>query len=203
MLWLLLSPFLPTEQRLPFVAHSDTWHSAKHRLLISPNLIAWFVFRGGGTGGPCPSKDSWKFSANNKEWTKLPECSNPRMYTSMAMLPPLNGSERRAVLYAGQEKSISVLGVIKTVIVCVKKQVKLDWISNSSYTAVSVRLNSGKMWPTRKVTRCKSFRGRKNARLQITYRFWPDSSLLEKWREIFKRIISETAISSILNYSNN
>ena len=45
------------------------------------------------------------------------------MYTSLAMLPPLNGNERRAVLYAGQEKSISVLGVIKTVIVCVKKQV--------------------------------------------------------------------------------
>lgn len=87
----------------------------------------------------------------------------------MAMLPPLNGSERRAVLYAGQEKSISVLGVIKTVIVCVKKQVKLDRISNSYYLSVLT----------------------------------PDSSLLEKWREIFKRIISETAISSILNYSNN
>lgn len=118
-------------------------------LRFQPNLIAWFVFRGGGTGGPCPSKDSWKFAANKKEWTKLPECSNPRMYTSMAMLPPLNGSERRAVLYAGQEKSISVLGVIKTVIVCVKKQVKLDCISNLSYPAISVRIIRGKMWPTR------------------------------------------------------
>lgn len=30
----------------------------------------------------------------------------------MAILPPANGSERRAVLYGGQEKTKSVLGVI-------------------------------------------------------------------------------------------
>lgn len=64
---------------------------------------------GGMTGGSCPSKDNWKFDATKTEWTRLEECSTPRMYSAMAMLPPLNGSERRAVLYGGQEKSKSVL----------------------------------------------------------------------------------------------
>ena len=69
--------------------------------------------RGGLTGGPCPSKDNWKFDATKTEWTRLEECSTPRMYSSMAMLPPLNitGSKRRAVLYGGAEKSKSVLVV--------------------------------------------------------------------------------------------
>lgn len=65
------------------------------------------------TGGSCPSKDNWKFDATKTEWTRLEECSTPRMYSAMAMLPPLNGSERRAVLYAGQETSKSVLVVCK------------------------------------------------------------------------------------------
>ena len=69
------------------------------------------IFRGGLTGGPCPSKDNWKFDATKTEWTRLEECSTPRIYPSMAMLPPLNSSERRAVLYGGQEKTKSVLGV--------------------------------------------------------------------------------------------
>lgn len=93
----------------PNLPHARCLHSAT--MIKSDELLLYGgCLGGGGTGGPCPSKDSWKFSANSKEWTKLPECSNPRMYTSLAMLPPLNGSERRAVLYAGQEKSISVLG---------------------------------------------------------------------------------------------
>ena len=69
------------------------------------------LFRGGSTGGPCPSKDNWKFDATKGEWTRLEECSTPRIYPAMAMLPPLNGSERRAVLYGGQEKTKSVLTV--------------------------------------------------------------------------------------------
>lgn len=63
------------------------------------------------TGGPCPSKDNWKFDATSKKWTRLEECSTPRVYPSMAMLPPLNGPVRRAVLYGGNEKTRSVLGV--------------------------------------------------------------------------------------------
>ena len=70
-------------------------------------------FRGGMTGGSCPSKDNWKFDATKEDWTRLEECSTPRMYSSMAMLPPLSGDERRAVLYGGAETSKSVLVVSK------------------------------------------------------------------------------------------
>ena len=63
------------------------------------------------TAGPCPSKDNWKFNATKTEWTRLEECSTPRKNSAMAMLPPLNGSERRAVLCGGQEKTKSVLVV--------------------------------------------------------------------------------------------
>jgi len=45
----------------------------------------------------------------------LEECSTPRMYSSMAILPPLNGTERRAVLYGGAETSKSVLVVSNSV----------------------------------------------------------------------------------------
>ena len=65
------------------------------------------------TGGSCPSKDNWKFDATKEDWTRLEECSTPRMYSSMAMLPPLSGDERRAVLYGGAETSKSVLVVSK------------------------------------------------------------------------------------------
>ena len=78
-------------------------------------------FSGGMTGGSCPSKDNWKFDATTADWTRLEECSTPRMYSSMAMLPPLNGTERRAVLYGGAETSKSVLVVSK---VCVQTS---DW----------------------------------------------------------------------------
>ena len=75
-------------------------------------ILLWdLLFRGGSTGGPCPSKDNWKFDATKGEWTRLEECSTPRIYTAMAMLPPLNGSVLRAVLYGGQEKTKSVLAV--------------------------------------------------------------------------------------------
>ena len=71
-----------------------------------------FLYRGGGTGGPCPSEDNWKFDATTVEWTRLEECSTPRTYSAMAMLPPLNDTSiRRAVLYGGEEKSNSVLVV--------------------------------------------------------------------------------------------
>ena len=75
------------------------------------NFKTKISFRGGMTGGSCPSKDNWKFDATTTEWTRLEECSTPRMYSSMAMLPPLTGTERRAVLYGGAETSKSVLVV--------------------------------------------------------------------------------------------
>ncbi|XP_068705524.1 uncharacterized protein [Montipora foliosa] len=80
--------------------------------MIKPDELVLYggCLGGGSTGGPCPSKDNWKFDATKEEWTKLDECSTPRTYPSMAMLPPLNGSVRRVVLYGGQEHRISVLG---------------------------------------------------------------------------------------------
>jgi len=78
---------------------------------IHDEKLLEIYFRGGMTGGSCPSKDNWKFDATKADWTRLEECSTPRMYSSMAMLPPLNGTERRAVLYGGAETSKSVLVV--------------------------------------------------------------------------------------------
>jgi len=80
---------------------------------IHDEILSEIIFRGGMTGGSCPSKDNWKFDATKADWTRLEECSTPRMYSAMAMLPPLNGTERRAVLYGGADTSKSVLVVSK------------------------------------------------------------------------------------------
>lgn len=82
-----------------------------HNWLEKDRFMVKICFRGGMTGGSCPSKDNWKFDATKADWTRLEECSTPRMYSSMAMLPPLSGTERRAVLYGGAETSKSVLVV--------------------------------------------------------------------------------------------
>ncbi|XP_058949636.2 uncharacterized protein [Pocillopora verrucosa] len=92
----------------PNYPHARCLHTGT---LTKPDELVMYggCLGGGMTGGSCPSKDNWKFDATKTEWTRLEECSTPRMYSAMAMLPPLNGSERRAVLYAGQETSKSVL----------------------------------------------------------------------------------------------
>ena len=82
--------------------------------LIHDEILLEIICRGGMTGGSCPSKDNWKFDATKADWTRLEECSTPRLYSAMAMLPPLNDTtERRAVLYGGAETSSSVLVVGK------------------------------------------------------------------------------------------
>lgn len=93
----------------PNYPHSRCLHAGT---MTKPDELVMYggCLGGGSTGGPCPSKDNWKFDATKAEWTRLEECSTPRIYPAMAMLPPLNGSERRAVLYGGQEKTKSVLG---------------------------------------------------------------------------------------------
>lgn len=93
----------------PKYPHSRCLHGGT---LTNPDEIVMYggCLGGGLTGGPCPSKDNWKFDATTGEWTRLEECSTPRIYPAMAILPPANGSERRAVLYGGQEKTKSVLG---------------------------------------------------------------------------------------------
>jgi len=69
------------------------------------------VHRGGGTGGPCPSEDGWKYNGDTNTWTQLEQCATPRTYSAMAMLPSNDPNMRRAVLYGGSESSKSVLSV--------------------------------------------------------------------------------------------
>ena len=65
----------------------------------------FFYDSGGGTGGPCPSSDSWLFSRVNKKWKRLEECFSPRMYPAMAPLPMgKNNKKFRAVMYGGGQK---------------------------------------------------------------------------------------------------
>ena len=66
---------------------------------------------GGGTGGSCPAQDSWKFDATKTKWSMLNQCSSPRIYPAMAMLPSTDKKVRRAVLYGGDETGDSVLSV--------------------------------------------------------------------------------------------
>ncbi|XP_067654309.1 uncharacterized protein [Haliotis asinina] len=63
---------------------------------------------GGGSGGPCPSGDSWLFDNRLKTWRKLDNCATPRTYASMAELPSTYG-RRRVVLYGGFEEGEQVL----------------------------------------------------------------------------------------------
>ena len=74
-----------------------------------------FIFSGGGTGGPCPADDSWRYDSVEDKWTRLPHCASPRQYSAMALLPidkdAANASIVRAVLYGGSESSKSVITV--------------------------------------------------------------------------------------------
>ncbi|ESO95345.1 hypothetical protein LOTGIDRAFT_232041 [Lottia gigantea] len=63
---------------------------------------------GGGTGGPCPSGDSWKYSGKTQTWTLLPDCAAPRTFGAMAALP-YTYNRRRVVLYGGMEHSDQII----------------------------------------------------------------------------------------------
>ncbi|ESO97513.1 hypothetical protein LOTGIDRAFT_152604 [Lottia gigantea] len=62
---------------------------------------------GGGTGGPCPGGDSWRYG-KSKTWKRLPDCAAPRMYGAMAMLPS-SPSKKRVVMYGGRDTSKNVI----------------------------------------------------------------------------------------------
>lgn len=65
---------------------------------------------GGEAGGACPGIDSWHFDGSKKSWSQLNYCASPRNYGSMALLP-MNGDQKRVVLYGGGENNDAVLTV--------------------------------------------------------------------------------------------
>ncbi|XP_062595774.1 uncharacterized protein LOC134257148 [Saccostrea cucullata] len=91
----------------PNYPHARCLHSGA---VIDANRLAIFggCLSGGQTGGPCPAGDSWIFKSAEQEWTELPPCASPRTYSSMALLPEVNG-QKRVVLYGGIENDRQVI----------------------------------------------------------------------------------------------
>lgn len=92
----------------PYLPHPRSEHAA---VLIGPRLFLIFggCLSGGGSGGPCPSSDSWLYDGVHKEWRQVnSDCIPPRTHAAMSMLP-LAGGERRIVLYGGVEATSQVL----------------------------------------------------------------------------------------------
>lgn len=91
----------------PEYPHARCLHSGSvvgaDRLVIFGGCLS-----GGETGGACPSGDSWIFRNSEQKWTQLPDCASPRTYSSMALLPEVNG-QKRVVLYGGVEKNRQVI----------------------------------------------------------------------------------------------
>ena len=67
------------------------------------NVTTLVYFRGGQTGGPCPTADSWLFDARTLKWKKLPTCASARTMAALALLPIVN-EQRRVILYGGEEE---------------------------------------------------------------------------------------------------
>ncbi|XP_078331514.1 uncharacterized protein LOC111130385 [Crassostrea virginica] len=78
--------------------------------MVDPDRLTIYggCLSGGETGGACPSGDSWIFRNSQREWTQLPNCASPRTYSSMALLPEVNG-QKRVVLLGGVEKNRQVI----------------------------------------------------------------------------------------------
>ena len=66
---------------------------------------------GQGTGGPCPSDDSWIYNKASNEWSELNRCSSPKISPAMARLPSRNTSVVRVVLWGGNAESRTTLAV--------------------------------------------------------------------------------------------
>ena len=78
-------------------------------------FISFLVhFSGQGTGGPCPSDDSWTFDKSSKEWTELNRCATPKVSSAMALLPLGNSTEEKVVLWGGNTDERTVLVVSTT-----------------------------------------------------------------------------------------
>lgn len=65
-------------------------------------LIIKLWSRTGTGGGPCPAEDGWFFnnSVGVQQWTELPRCATPRVWSAMA---PLSNDPGKAVLYGGSD----------------------------------------------------------------------------------------------------
>ncbi|KAI0213071.1 hypothetical protein LSAT2_001940 [Lamellibrachia satsuma] len=84
-------------------AHAGTMIS-EHQLLIFGGCLS-----GSGTGGPCPSSDTWLFDRTSKSWTSMDgSCAYPRTYAAMAMLPIREG-QRKVVIFGGNERGKQVI----------------------------------------------------------------------------------------------
>lgn len=68
--------------------------------MVSKNILVLFggCLTGQGTGGPCPSDDSWTFDKSTNEWSELNRCSAPKTSSAMARLPKQNSTDRKSVV---------------------------------------------------------------------------------------------------------
>lgn len=121
----------------PTYPHARCLHSGSvvdaDRLVIYGGCLS-----GGETGGPCPSGDSWIFRNSEQEWTQLPDCASPRTYSSMALLPEVNG-QKRVVLYGGVEKNRQVIQTTESPAdtVVVLDPDSMTWTTRKTTTSVS------------------------------------------------------------------
>lgn len=121
----------------PTYPHARCLHSGSvvdaNRLVIYGGCLS-----GGETGGPCPSGDSWIFRNSEQEWTQLPDCASPRTYSSMALLPEVNG-QKRVVLYGGVEKNRQVIQTTESPAdsVVVLDPDSMTWTTRKTTTSVS------------------------------------------------------------------
>lgn len=79
--------------------------------MISPDdlLIFGGCLSGSFSGGPCPSSDSWLFSAKNTKWQRVDSsCITPRKHSSMASIVS-DGYRKSAVLFSGIEYDQTIL----------------------------------------------------------------------------------------------
>ncbi|XP_064635116.1 uncharacterized protein LOC135492529 [Lineus longissimus] len=102
--------FDDTHPYSPAYPHARDQHSAA---MVDEDTLLIFggCLSGGKTGGPCPSGDSWLFDGKRRTWEQLPNCAPPRVYSSMAMLPYVQG-KRRVIVYGGDEQGKQVLATI-------------------------------------------------------------------------------------------
>lgn len=75
-------------------------------------LIFGGCLSGSFSGGPCPSSDSWLFSAQQKQWKKVDSsCISARKHSSMASVVS-DGYRKSAVLFSGQENDKTILTTV-------------------------------------------------------------------------------------------
>ncbi|KAL5006596.1 hypothetical protein ScPMuIL_015402 [Solemya velum] len=94
----------PYDPRYP---HARSFHAGT---MVDSDILLIFggCLTGGGSGGPCPSGDSWIFDGKTLEWVRIQGCPVPRTYGSMAVLPVVS-EKKRVVMYGGMEDGPQVI----------------------------------------------------------------------------------------------